>query len=66
MTEWLSKAIIRHVLKRSKKQKNSTLKNKQYPLEKIKPSGQRTVQKINRKSKDKPEGLNEKKRLNKN
>ena len=40
---------------------NSTLKNKQYPLEKIKPSGQKTVQKINRKSKDKPEGLNEKK-----
>ena len=51
---------------REAKIKNSTLKNKQYPLEKIKPSGQKTVQKINRKSKDKPEGLNEKKRLNKN
>ena len=48
-------------LREAKNKKNSTLKNKQYPLEKIKPSGQRTVQKINRKSKDKPEGLNEKK-----
>ena len=48
-------------LREARKIKNSTLKNKQYPLEKIKPSGQRTVQKINRKNKDKPEGLNEKK-----
>ena len=46
---------------REAKIKNSTLKNKQYPLEKIKPSGQRTVQKNKQENKDKPEGLNEKK-----
>ena len=51
-------------LREAKNKKNSTLKNKQYPLEKN--QADRELSKINRKSKYKPEGLNEKRRLNKN